>query len=136
MKIQIVLTTLLLGLSTLYAVSQTQLPKVRVSKGFFVTRYELGEKFVPEKQVLNHFKATNEMAYMKLETARNFDVGSTLCYLIGSGLLIGGLVSNSSNAGPLLIAGVSFDLVGLVLGISSGVKRDKSVDIYNKAAGY
>jgi len=122
----------LVTVSTL-AFSQEKLPKVRVSTGFLSTRYELGEKFVPEKDVLNHFETHNSKAYYYMKEGRGYKALATGLTIAGAACLLAGVITENT---AVTVISVPISLGAFVFSMMGGSKKDKAVDVYNTAAGY
>jgi hypothetical protein len=111
--------------------------KIRVQQGFLSTKYEIGDKTTPAKQVALHLKNYEPDAYLKWKLADRAGTQSLVWSFVGlTGSLIG-LFAEDTN---IKVFGWSTGLVGasisLIAGISSSSRRDKAIDIYNRKFGY
>lgn len=135
MKNMCALTLMIICINVLSA-QQTQ-PKVRYSAGFFTTRYEIGDKDVKQPDVLAHFEKTYQPAYYDFRRGMSLEMGGMVGLLVGSVGLLTGVLANEPG---VQIAGYSTGLVGysysLIALLSSGAKKEKAINAYNKNFGY
>lgn len=124
-------------ISTTNAQTDTKPPKLRIEPGFLSTRYELGDKTTPEKQVALHLKQYEPDAYIKWKDADRAASSSLLWSIIGlGGILVGVLAEEPETR----LAGYGVGVVGtsmtLITSISEKTRRQKAIDIYNTKYGY
>lgn len=112
-------------------------PKIRIEPGFFVTRYELGEKTTPANEVKKHLKQHDADAYYKWKSADRAAVNSLLWSIVGLGGIIVGATSDKNDTKTWGFGIGAFGLgVSLVCDFSEKARRQKSIDIYNRKYGY
>lgn len=135
MKFKIILSLLLLPL--FLAAQTTKPPKLRIEKTFFATRYELGDKTTPHKEVAQHLKVHETDAYIywkRADQSANRELGWAVVGLLGA---VVGLVSEEPENALL---GWSTSAVGfgasLICNLSGNQKRQKAIDTYNVKFGY
>ena len=111
--------------------------KLRIENGFFSTKYEIGDKTTPSKQVASHLKVHDTDAYIKWKAADRAQNNLALWTVVGSvGLLVGVFAGNTQTK----VVGFSAAAVGygisIVPLINSSSRRQKSIDMYNRKFGY
>lgn len=132
----IILLALLFPL-IMMAQTETKPPKLRIEQGFLSTRYELGDKTTPSKDVALHLKQYESDAYIKWKDADRAITNELIWTIIGIG---GGLVGLFSSEPENQLAGYGVGVVGfsaaLVCNINGKSRRQKAIDIYNSKFGY
>ena len=123
--------------SILYAQTETKPPKLRIEPGFLSTRYELGDKTTPHKDVALHLKKHEPDAYIKWKAADRAINNGLLWAIVGLG---GSLVGIFAEEPEYRLAGLGIGVVGigatLILEHTEKVRRQKAIDIYNTKFGY
>lgn len=123
--------------SILCAQTETKPPKLRIEKTFFSTRYELGDKTTPSKDVALHLKKHESDAYIKWKSADRAGNNGLFWAVVG---LTGSLVGLLAEKPEYQLAGIGVGLVGvgtaIILENNEKVRRQKAIDIYNTKFGY
>ncbi len=121
----------------LSAQSEIKPPKLRIEPGLLYTKYELGDKTTPEKEIALHLKKHEPDAYLKWKAADRAGVNSIIWSVIGLG---GMLVGLSSIEPENQVTGYTVGAIGcgmvLVTNFSEKAKRQRAIDIYNTKYGY
>lgn len=117
--------------------AQTQLPKIRLQKTFWSVKYELGDKDTKPAEIRTHLQKNNQDAYYLWRRADALQTQSLVWTTLGTLSMLVGILADGDGAklGGYGSA-VLFYSVGLGTGLASNGKRQKSIDAYNKAAGY
>ena len=129
---------LMLATASLNAQPNTStLPKIRFQEGFFSTKWELGEKDVPEYEIGNHLQKHNNEAYYQWRRAKSLETQTVIYLLLASGgILTGALVKSDAGKIAGFSAGGAFAIISLGTAIGSGAKQKRAVNLYNRGAGY
>ena len=121
----------------LSAQSETKPPKLRIEPGLLYTKYELGDKTTPEKEIALHLKKHEPDAYLKWKAADRASINSLLWSVIGIGGMLVGFVSTEPET---QLTGYTVGAIGggmvLVTTLSEKAKRQRAIDIYNTKYGY
>lgn len=128
---------LLLLAPALLGAQADKLPKLRITKHFLSTAYELGDSTAKPAAVRLHLEQYNAKAYHHWRQADKADGSATVWMLIGSGGLLTGLLAKKQG---IQAAGYGIGAVGygasLVIGLNGMRNRSKAVSVYNTEAGY
>lgn len=134
--------TILLAVALLFSVSAIaqntgKPPKFRITKSIFTTKYELGDKDVNGNEIRLHLEKHSPEAYYQWRKAEGAGTTALVSKIIGLGGMIYGLAS-SDNTQQIIGYGVATTAftVALVATLSSGVRQEKAVSIYNNKFGY
>ena len=127
----------LLCVSFLNAQTETKPPKLRIEPSFLHTRYELGEKTTPEKEVALHLKKHEPDAYLKWKAADRASVNGLIWSVVGLGGMLVGLssIEPETQLTGYTVGAIGFGMV-LVTNFSEKAKRQRAIDIYNTKYGY
>ncbi len=123
--------------SFLYAQTESKPPKLRIEHSFFSTRYELGDKTTPHKDVALHLKKHEPDAYIKWKAADRASINGLLWSIVGLGGIVVGVASSESETqlAGYTVGAIGFGMV-LITDFSEKAKRQRAIDIYNTKFGY
>lgn len=134
---QILLFTLLIFPLFIHAQTETKPPKLRIEHGFFVTKYELGDKTTPHEQVASHLKIQDTDSYIYWKAADRADMNGLVWSVVGLGGLLVGVLSEKTESRIAGFGGAAVAMaVSLVCEINGKSKRQKAIDTYNQKFGY
>lgn len=119
-----------------YLSAQTT-PKIRIQKGVFSDRYELGEVDTSTKKIGQHLKTSDIDAYLLWNDADKAETSALVWSILGlGGTLVGVLAQDSNNK----VLGYGAAAVGFggtfICTLKSGAKRKRSIQHYNLKFGY
>lgn len=136
MKNLFLLTILFLPLFVT-AQTETKPPKLRIEPSFLNTKYELGDKTTPKKEVALHLKQYETDAYIKWKSADKAEVNSLVWSVLGLTALIVGLTAEEPESQLVWIGGAAgAEIISLVCTFNGKSRRQKAIDIYNTKYGY
>lgn len=125
--------------------TSSKLPKLRISENFFGTRYEIGDKDATKKDMLAHLKANQTAtgeAYYLFEKANRQNTNSWIwlgAACVGGALCIYGIATDGPSSTASLAGGGLFVVsatAGLISSFGAAANYQRSVDTYNRFAGY
>ncbi len=136
MKTNLLLTILLFPV-LIAAQTDTKPPKLRIEPSFLSTKYELGDKTTPKKEVALHLKQYESDAYIKWKAADRSDTNGLIWSILG---FAGTMVGIFSEENETSLIGYSTAVVGfsgaLICSLNSKSRRQSAIDIYNRKYGY
>ncbi len=136
MKTNLLLTLLFLPLF-LTAQTETKPPKLRVEPGVFTTRYELGDKTTPHKEVALHLKKHEPDAYIKWKAADRATNNQLLWTVVGCAGMLTGVFAEKTETKILgYSVGAGGFLISIIPLVNENLRRQAAIDIYNKKYGY
>lgn len=117
--------------------NDTKPPKLRIEPSFLNTKYELGDKTTPAKEVGLHLKKYEPDAYIKWKAADRADNSTLIFMLLGT---VGMLVGIAADEPEVQLAGYGAAVVGYSISLGAGIsgksRRQKAIDLYNTKFGY
>ena len=134
---------LLLMAATLPAQTVSKLPKITMIEGGLSTKYDIGNERKRKSEVKNHLRknenATGEAyaLWKKADSQNGASAAWMVAMIAGGGLLVTGILKENK---PAMYGGGGIVVISTILCLSSGSNAtknyQKSVNAYNKAAGY
>lgn len=133
---------ILFFLSTLFINAQSDSTKVkpekvRVYSSFLSDKYEIGNKTVKEKDVINHLEKYSPRAYYDYRKGKSQESTASVLTVLGLVTLISSFATSKLETKLAIdLAAIAITIPALAISISSNKNKKNAIDFYNREYGY